>query len=120
MAKYIEDFRQGETKTLEISYQNETVVTDITGYQFKLILLTDFGVTPTLEVTTTAGDDPADVPTEGLCYLTMTSTDSANIPPGKYYYMVQRIISGTPDDIFTIMPPIKDYKDKVLVVDGAG
>lgn len=115
MGKYIEDFRQGETKTLEISYS-----TDITGYQFKLTLLTDFGKVPTLEVTTTAGNDPADVPSEGLVYLTMTSTESGTVPPGKYYYFVQRIISGAPNDIYTILPPIKDYKDRVLVVDGSG
>lgn len=113
MAKYMSDFRQGDTKKIKISY-----ATDITGYQFKLVLLTDFGVSATLEVTTTAGDDLADVPLEGLCYITMTSTQSATVPPGKYYYFIQRIITGSPDDIYTIMPPIKDYKDKVLVVDG--
>lgn len=108
------DFRQGDTKKLTISYPS-----DITGYQFRLTLLTDFGTTPVLQVTTTAGDDPADVPAEGLCYLTMTSTQSETVPPGKYYYYLQRIVAGVPDDIYTIMPPIKDYKDKVLVVDGA-
>lgn len=114
MAKYMSDFRQGDTKILKIAY-----ATDITGYQFKLTLLTDFGKTATLTVTTTAGDDPADVPAEGLAYITMTSTQSATVPPGKYIYFVQRIITGVPDDIYTIMPPIKDHKDKVLVVDGA-
>lgn len=115
MAKYMTDFRQGDTKKLKISYSK-----DVTGYQFKLTLLTDFGKTATLVVTTTAGDDPADIPDEGLVYLTMTSSDSATIPPGKYYYFIQRIVSGVPDDILTIMPPIKDYKDRVIVVDGAG
>lgn len=115
MAKYISDFRQGDTKRLKIAY-----ATDITGYQFKLTLLTDFGKVASLVVTTTAGDDPSDVPLEGLAYIEMTSTQSATLSPGKYYYFVQRIITGTPDDIYTIMPPIKDYKDKVLVVDGAG
>lgn len=113
MAKYISDFRSGDTKKLKISYS-----IDITGYQFKLTITTDFGVTPVVEVTTTAGNDPADVPTEGLVYLTLPSDISATIPPGKYYYFVQRIITGTPDDVFTILPPIKDAKDKVIVIDG--
>lgn len=109
------DFRQGDTKKLQVSYS-----ADITGYQFRLILLTEFGQPATLQVDTTAGDDPADVPTEGLAYITMTSTQSATVPPGKYYYFVQRVITGVPDDVYTIMPPIKYYKDKVLVVDGVG
>lgn len=115
MAKYISDFRRGDTKTIQISYG-----TDITGYRFRLTFLTDFGTVASLEVETLAGDNPADVPTEGLAFLTMTSTQSITLAAGKYFYFVQRIIDGTsPEQILTIMPPIKDYKDKVTVVDGA-
>lgn len=111
MAKYISDFRQGDTKRLKISYG-----INVTGYQFRISFFTDFTKPAILEVTTTAGDDNADVPLEGLVYLEITSTESATIPLGKYFYQVQRIITGTPDDIYTIIPEIKDYKDKVSVV----
>lgn len=111
MAKYITDFRAGDTKRLKISYG-----IDITGYEFKLSLFTDFATTPELEVSTVAGDDPADVPLEGLVYLEIPSDVSATIVPNKYYYSVERIIAGSPPDIYTIIPEIKDYKDKVLVV----
>lgn len=112
MAKYIKDFRQGDTKKIRIKYEE-----DITGWQFKITILTDFGKTPELEVLTTAGDYADDSPTEGLCYLIIDSTTSATITPGKYYYYIQRIVTGAPDDIKTILPPIKDYKDKLEIVD---
>lgn len=111
MAKYITNFRAGDTKKLKVSY-----ATDITTYQFRFTLVDDFGNTPVLQVTTTAGDDAADIPDEGLCYITIESTDTNNIPAGKYYYYLERIIPGTPDDIYTVMPPSKDYKDKVEVI----
>lgn len=114
MAKYLKDFRQGDTKKIRIKYEN-----DITGWQFKITLLTDFGAAPELEVTTTAGDYVEDSPTEGLCYLVIDSDVSSLITPKKYYYYIQRIVAGAPDDIKTILPPIKDYKDKLEIVDGA-
>ena len=108
MAKYIKDFRSGDTKTIQISYK-----TDITGYQFRLTLLEEFGKKAALVINTIAGDHAADIPAEGLAFIVMNSEQSATVKPNKYFYFVQRIIAGTPEDILTIMPPIKDYKDKV-------
>jgi len=110
----MQDFRKGDTKTIKISYG-----TDITGYRFRLTFLKAFDqVTPDLVVESLVGDHPGDIPLEGLAYLRMESTESATLNPDKYFYFVQRIIDGTvPEDITTIMPPIKYYKDKIIVVE---
>jgi hypothetical protein len=115
MAKYLKDFRQGDTKKIRIKYAN-----DITGWKFRITMLPKLGDPASLVVETTAGDHTDDSPTEGLAYLEITSTDSASLDPANYLYFLQRIITGSPDDILTILPPIKDATDKLKVVDGAG
>lgn len=109
----MKDFRRGDTKTIKISYG-----TDITGYKFRLSFLTTLGGVADLDVESLAGTHPGDVPTEGLAYLKMESTESITLGAGKYFYYIRRIVDGTsPEDIVTIMPPVKDYKDKITVVD---
>lgn len=117
MATYFPDFRQGDTVTVKIQYP---ALSDITGYKFWLSLVAQFGATPVAQVSTTAGDDPRDEVANGICYLTIPSTTSVDIPPGKYYYDIQRDILGTvPLDTKTIAPPPSEYKDILTVVPAA-
>jgi hypothetical protein len=114
MSSYIEDFRQGNTKVIKIDYGQGV---DTTGWTFYLTLkekIDDY--TPVAQVSTTAGDNVLDDPTNGLVYLTLDSVTSSSIPVGSYYWSVQVDKGGSPAIINTILPPIDDYKDKVSVV----
>lgn len=113
MAKYLSDIRIGNTLKIEINYGVEK---DITGWNFRFVILADWGKTPVVDITTVAGNHALDVPTEGLCYIELSSTISDTLKVGKYYYYVDRIITGSPDDIVTILPPNADYKDKIEIL----
>lgn len=115
MAKYIDDFVQGETRTFVFDYG---ITTDITGWVFRLTIWKDGASKATAIVNTTAGSDPRDIATEGKCYLTLPSNITATIPADKYYYAFERTIAGSPEDVRVLMPPFKDRKDKLEVGEG--
>lgn len=115
MAKYLEDFRAGDTVTIRIDYG----AVDITGWKFWFTLKSKFDdASPVAQAVTTAGTGGLDDAVNGICYLTMPSDVTKTIPAGKYVYDVQRAIDGSPPDVKTLIPPVADYKDKLEVVDG--
>jgi len=116
MSDYITDFRQGDSKVIKIEYGTGV---DITGWKFWFTMKTELDASTIIaQVSTTAGDDALDDVLNGLVYITLDSSTSYDITPGKYYYDVQVSKGGNPPVIKTILPPIEDYKDKITVVPG--
>jgi len=116
MATYIDDIRQGDTRVFQIDYGKGV---DITGWKFYFILRVNFDDSSNyLQVMTTAGDHADDDVLNGLAHLTLPSTITAGIEPGKYYYAIKVDKGGTPSVIKTLVPPISEPKDRVEVIDG--
>ena len=116
MGDYISNFRQGDSKIIKIDYGTGI---DITGWKFWFTIKEDLESKKIIaQVITTAGDDPNDDVLNGLVYITLDSATSETIPPDKYYYDVQVSKGGVPPIIKTIIPPVADYKDRVIVVPG--
>ena len=117
MAKYIPDFRVGDSYKLSLVVKDEFgVAVDITGYVFWLTLkaaFTDADVDAVLQFKTTVGDNPSDDALNGICNLYVPAADTKAVPVGKYFYDIQQL-AGT--DITTILPPVEDYKDKLSVL----
>lgn len=113
MSAVIPDFRQGDTYRIKLQYPEGT---DITGYKFFLTLKAEFADEDpgALQVSTTAGDDWADEPEEGLAYLTAKAEETAEVPAGKYYWDIQEITAD--GDIRTLAPDVANYKSRVTVV----
>ena len=78
-------------------------------------MVTEFGRNPVVDLTVTAGDHAEDVPAEGLVHILLDTALTSTIKAGDYYYFIDRIVPGAPDDIRTILPPIDDYKDKLKI-----
>lgn len=113
MAKYIKDFRQGETKTIKINYGAGC---DITGWKFWFTLKKEFSDTvPVAQAEHIAGDNSDDDSINGIAYITFDSDESILVKPDKYYYDIRVSKGGTPPIIRTILPPIEDYKDKLQI-----
>jgi len=116
MAKYISDFRAGDTITLKIDFG---VGVDITNYKFWFTIREDLDGAIIAQTTTTAGSNINDDPVNGLCYITMPNIETKNIEQGSYYYDVQLAYLDNGSTIVkTLLPPIKDWNDKVKVVPG--
>ena len=116
MAKYLNDFRQGDTKIIKIDYGTGV---DITGWDFMFTMRTDFeDATPiTAQVKTTAGDHTLDDVANGLAHIELDSTTSAAIPVEGYVYDVQRVKpnGALPVSVLTLLPPVADYDDILTV-----
>jgi hypothetical protein len=116
MAAYINDIRQGDTRVIQIDYGKGV---DITGWKFYFLLRTEMDdSTNVLQIEVTAGGHADDDILNGLAHLTIPSTDTAGLEPGKYYYAIKVDKGGTPNVIKTLVPPIEDAKDKITVFDG--
>ena len=116
MAKYIRDFRKGDTIKIKLDYGTSV---DLTGFKFWLTLKRSYRDTDenaAMQVVTTAGDYELDEPTRGIVYIVVPYTVTDLIEAGSYYYDIQELSSA--DEIRTIVPPIADYKDKVVVIAG--
>lgn len=115
MAKYLKDFRVGDTVSVKIEYPNTT---NIAGYKFWLTLKKNINdVVPVVQVSTVAGSNVLDDAAHGVCYLQIPSTTTAAIPVGKYYYDLQRALPGqVVPDIRTLIPPVEEYRDKISVL----
>ena len=74
--------------------------------------------TNVLQVEVTAGGHADDDVLNGLAHLTIASTDTASLTPGKYYYAVKVDKGGVPAVIKTLVPPVDDPNDRVTVIDG--
>ena len=115
MAKELADFRQGDTKKIKIDYGTGF---DITGYQFWFTLRSDFGSAIVAQVSTTAGDHALDDVANGIAYIQLDSDVSKEIPAGKYVWDIQRSIPAVPPDVLTLLPTLKNVKDKIIVYEG--
>lgn len=114
MALYLKDFRQGDTVTIKIDYGTGV---NISGFKFWLTLKTNFtdeDVSAALQHSTTAGDTASDDVANGIAYLIIPASLTKNVTPNKYYYDLQALAPS--GDIKTIIPPVEDYKDRVLVI----
>ncbi len=115
MAKELKDFRQGDTKNIRLDYG---VGFSIVGYKFWFTLRTAFDdVNPIVQVATTAGNHPLDDVANGIAYLQLESDVSANIPVGKYFWDVQAATPSSPPVVTTLLPTIKNLKDKIEVLE---
>jgi len=116
MAKYLSDFRQGDTKIIQINYGTGF---DITGWSFYFTMRADFeeGTPITAQVKTTVGDHALDDPANGLAHIELDSTTSAGITVGGYVYDVQRVKpnGAEPVSVLTLIPPVADFSDVLLV-----
>jgi len=110
MAKYLPDFRVGDTYRIKLEYPEGTI---LFGYRHWLTLRAEFGsASAALEVDSVFGDHDAD--TENIAYLEATPSQTALIAPGRYYYDVQA--ESASGEVMTLVPPVTDYKDKISVV----
>lgn len=101
----IKAFYRGDQKTYKFDFGAGT---DITNWKIFLTFkeaIDDSDSSAALQVSNTAGDNVLDDIANGIMYLTLTSTDSANLDPEvNYYYGFQRVIVGTsPIDVKTLL-----------------
>ena len=108
MAVWIPDIRQGDTYRLKFEYP---VGMDLTGYKHWLTLKKGFAGDSVMSVSSTFGEHTSDL--DNIAYLEVAPEISNEIASGRYYYDVQ--VRSPSGDVFTLLPPVKDYKDKVFV-----
>ena len=102
----INDFYQGDTKSYRFQFGAGV---DITGWKMFFTLKTnetDDDVDAVMQVSAVAGDNVLDDIANGLMYVVASSTDTSSvgiIPNTKYHYDFQRVISGTPPDVKTLI-----------------
>jgi len=110
----LKNFRRGDTYQVRLVFSGQ----DITGWAFTFTLKASLSDTiPALQIQQVAGDGPNDLPAEGVITLEITSTQSAELIPGSYYYDIQRVIAGTPPNVRTILPPIDSPNEKIKVIE---
>ena len=108
--KLVRDFVQGDSFKIKVEH-NPTK--DLTGGQLVFTLKKrENSATNVLQITHTVGADILDSRVNGLAYITIPATATANIPAGKYFGSIKRII-GT--DVHTIARSDKDTIDLVSV-----
>jgi hypothetical protein len=119
MAKYLPDLRVGDDYSIELTVKNLSGnAQNITGYKFWLTLKSSFDLSDAnaeLQFSSTAGDNPNDEPVNGICFLYVPASITKNIPAGSYYYDIQQK-AGANGGLSTVLPPVADYKDKIIVV----
>lgn len=113
MAKYIEDFRAGDTVKIKLDYGGQ----DVTGFKWWLTLKAEFGADDyeaELKVEKVAGDHADDDEAHGVVWVVVPSSSTLGLNPGKYLYdMTEKAASG---DIRTLFPPPVDHLDRVQII----
>lgn len=90
MIKAIQDFVQGDSFKIKIRHNP---IVNISGAILKLrFAKTEDGSSPVLSVDYTVPTDTD--ASNGIAYINITSTQSAAVPPGKYYISLKRILDG--------------------------
>lgn len=113
MAKYINDFVQGDTVKIKLNYGAST---DLTGYEYLFTLKSDLtldDVDAELAHSTVAGEYTNDDITNGIVFIVVPAEVTATIPSGKYYYGLQE--TSALGEVRTLVPTPEDYKDKLFV-----
>lgn len=114
MAKYIEDFRAGDTVKLKLDYGSTQ---DLTGFIWWLTLKSEFGADDfeaELKVEKVAGDHADDDETHGVVWIVIDSASTIGLNPGKYLYdLTEKSASG---EVRTLFPATDDYLDRVKII----
>lgn len=114
MAKYLQDIRQGDSRTIKINYGDGF---DISGWTFYFVMKLDLEqVDPDVFVTTTVGSHAEDDAANGIVNIVISSAITGALEPDSYYYSVKRSDGATTPDIKTILPPVEEYKDRLNVI----
>lgn len=124
MSKYISSFRRGDTKQITVSRSGK----DSSGSSVPVPFLPDSILTfslksdidqsvPTLQIVHPVGSGPLDDLDAGICILSLPSTQTSALEPGKYFWDIQ-LIEDTPWGLATttLVPPPGDWKDRIEVV----
>ena len=101
----IADIYRGNTKTFRFTFAdaNSTAI-DITGWSIWFTAKAseaDADNAAIIQIEATAGDDVLDDPSNGLMYVTVSSTDS-DITPQTLHYDFKRVIPGSPPNAKTL------------------
>lgn len=112
MAKYIEDFRVGDDVKLTINCGEN--ITNFTFWFTMKKAFSDLDADAVLQISSVAGSVVGDVLSTGIKIINIPSNLTKDIPPGSYFYDIQIVKPG--NIVNTIIPPIEDYKDKILVI----
>lgn len=116
MAAELTNFRQGDTKIIEIT--DNTTGFDVTGYTHWLTLREEFGSPAFIaQVKSLAGAHPDDDIPNNIVYLQLESDVSFSIPVGSYYWDIQRSDGSVPPVIRTLLPSENKLKDKIKVLE---
>lgn len=124
MSKYISSFRRGDTKQITVSRSGKdssgslVPVPFLPGSTLTLTLKSDIDQpSPTLQLVHPVGSGPLDDLDGGICILSLPSTQTSALEPGKYYWDIQ-LVEDTPWGLATttLAPPTSDWKDRIEVV----
>jgi len=124
MSKYISSFRRGDTKQITVSRSGKdssgspVPVPFLPGSTLTLSLKSDIDqAVPTLQLVHPVGSGPLDDLDGGICILSLPSTQTSALEPGKYYWDIQ-LVEDTPFGLATttLAPPPTDWKDRIDVV----
>ena len=114
MAKYLQDIRQGDSRTIRINYGAGY---NITGWQFYFTMKLDIDVLANeVEVTTNVGDHVDDDALNGIVNIVVPASVTGALVPDSYYYSIKRTDGAGVPEIKTLLPPIEDFKDRLKVV----
>jgi len=114
MAKYLQDIRQGDTRTIKINYGEGF---DISGWTFYFVMKEDLTAEePDVLITTTVGDHTEDDAANGIVNIVVSSAITGALTASSYYYSVKRSDGGATPDIKTILPPVDEYKDRLRII----
>lgn len=124
MSKYISSFRKGDTKQITVSRSGKdssgssVPVPFFLGSTLTISLKSDLDqVSPVLQILHPAGSGPLDDLDAGICIISLPSTQTVLLEPGKYYWDIQ-LIEDTPWGLATttLAPPPSDRKERIEVV----
>jgi len=100
----IEPLIRGDTRKIEITITDEFgVPVNIQGHLIFFTLKTDKTLADslaTLQVSYTVATDAAGL--AGKTVIVLPATDTASVPPGKYFYDIQWVTTGATPEVTTI------------------
>lgn len=105
MAESLSPLYRGDTRTLKVSITDEASgeAIDISGHSLWFTLKNDpadLDAAAVLQVSAVMPNDANSA--AGIGFLTMSSTDTDGLTPGRYYYDLQWVQPGSPPVVKTI------------------
>jgi len=114
MAKYLQDIRQGDSRTIKINYGEGF---DISGWTFYFVMKADLEASdPDVVITATVGEHSEDDALNGIVNIVVPAATTAALVADSYYYSIKRSDGAATPDIKTILPPVDDYKDRLRII----